>query len=340
MMKTIILDTPGQLRLTQTQEPLKPGPNEALIRIQRIGVCGTDFHAFQGEQPFFSYPRILGHELGVEVIEVGSEVQGLEKGMRCAVEPYFHCGHCPACQRGKTNCCLHLQVFGVHIDGGMRELALVPAEYLHPAHTLSFEQLALVEPLSIGAHAVSRAQLSSGERVLVIGAGPIGLAATQFAVLAGADVMVMDISEKRLAFCQELYPQVTLIDGRGDALATLQKQLSEDFPTAVFDATGNPHSMRAAFNYVAYGGRLIFVGLFQGDVTFHDPYFHSHELTLLSSRNSTGADFQRIIGYLETGQINLTPWITHRATFDTLIDEFPHWLDRDSGIIKGVVAFV
>ena len=338
-MKTIVLDTPGQFRLTQTEEPQVPGPDEALIRIRQIGVCGTDFHAFRGEQPFFTYPRILGHELGIEVVAVGSQVQGLSAGMRCAVEPYFHCGRCPACRRGKTNCCLNLKVFGVHIDGGMREFALVPAAYLHPARTLSFEQLALVEPLSIGAHAVSRAQLAEGEQVLVVGAGPIGLAVTQFALLAGTRVMVMDISEQRLAFCRQLWPEVTLIDGRGDALANLQALVGEDLPPVVLDATGNPYSMRAAFNYVGHGGRLIFVGLFQGDVSFHDPDFHRRELTLLSSRNSTGADFRRIIDYLEAGQINLAPWITHRATADTIIDKFPQWLDRDSGIIKGVVSF-
>jgi 2-desacetyl-2-hydroxyethyl bacteriochlorophyllide A dehydrogenase len=172
-----------------------------------------------------------------------------------------------------------------------------------------------------------------------VGAGPIGLAVTQFALLAGAKVMVMDISEQRLAFCRQQWPQVTCIDGRADPLAALQDLVGDDLPTAVFDATGNPQSMMAAFNYVAYGGRLIFVGLFQGDVTFHDPHFHRRELTLLSSRNATAGDFQRIINYLEAGQINLAPWITHRASSETMIDAFPHWFDRDSSIIKAVIAF-
>jgi threonine dehydrogenase-like Zn-dependent dehydrogenase len=189
-MQSIVLNAPGQLRRRETEEPLLPGPGEVLIRIQRIGVCGTDFHAFLGEQPFFSYPRILGHELGVEVVALGEQVETLAPGMRCAVEPYFSCGTCSACRRGKPNCCLNLKVFGVHIDGGMREYAIIPAKYLHPAKTLSFDQLALVEPLSIGAHAVSRAQITSGEQVLVIGAGPIGLAVTQFALLMDANVSV------------------------------------------------------------------------------------------------------------------------------------------------------
>ncbi len=338
-MNTILLETPGQFRLLRQEEPPAPGPGEALVRVRRVGVCGTDFHAFHGNQPFFTYPRILGHELGVEVVATGPEEQRLAVGMRCAVEPYFNCGHCPACLRGKPNCCINLKVFGVHIDGGMRDFALMPASHLHPSATLSCEQLALVEPLAIGAHAIWRAQPGEGERVLVVGAGPIGLAVTQFALLAGAQVTVLDISEPRLAFCQRLWPQVGVLDGRGDALATLQREFGDDLPPVVFDATGNPQSMHAAFSYVGHGGRLIFVGLFQGDVTFHDPDFHRRELTLLSSRNATGADFRRIIGFLEAGRIDLAPWITHRATSDTMIEAFPHWLARDSGIIKAVITF-
>ncbi len=338
-MKTIVLDAPGQFRLSQLEHPAAPGPGEALVRVRQIGVCGTDFHAFRGEQPFFTYPRILGHELGVEVIATGSQEQGLMAGTHCAVRPYFNCGHCLPCRQGKTNCCVNLKVFGVHIDGGMREYALVPSAYLHPSSTLSPEKLALVEPLSIGAHAVARSQVTQGERVLVVGAGPIGLAVTQFALLAGAEVIVLDISEPRLQFCRSQWPQVVPINGRGDALAALQELVGEELPTLVFDATGSGQSMQNAFNYVAHGGRLVFVGLFQGNVSFHDPDFHRRELTLYSSRNATATDFQRIIAYLEEGRINLDPWITHRASSDTMIDVFPQWFDRDSGIIKAVIEF-
>jgi 2-desacetyl-2-hydroxyethyl bacteriochlorophyllide A dehydrogenase len=338
-MKAIVLDTPGQLRHLQMADPNAPGPGEALVRIHQVGVCGTDLHAFQGEQPFFTYPRILGHELGVEVLAVDAAAQDLTVAVHCAVEPYFNCGHCPPCRRGKPNCCLNLKVFGVHIDGGMRELAIVPTSHLHPSRSLSFEQLALVEPLSIGAHAVARAGLAQGERVLVVGVGPIGLAVTQFALLAGANVIVMDISEQRLAFCQQQWPEVTTINGGNDALISLQDLTSDDLPTAVFDATGNPRSMMTSFNYGAFGGRLIFVGLFQGDITFHDPDFHRRELTLFASRNATAGDFRRIIKYLEAGQIDLAPWITHRASSEMAVDAFPQWFDRDSGIIKAVIAF-
>ena len=231
-----------------------------------------------------------------------------------------------------------MRVFGVHSDGGMREMAIVPASHLHRATSLSFDHLALVEPLAIGAHAVARAQVAAGERVLVVGAGPIGLAVTQFAILAGAQVVVMDISAQRLAFCQRQWPEVTCLDARGDALATLQQVVGDDLPTAVFDATGNRASMQAAFSYVGYGGQLIFVGFHQGDVSFHDPTFHSHELTVLGSRNALGADFQRIITAMEANQIAIDPWITHRASLDTIAEAFPYWLDPNSGIIKGIIT--
>ncbi len=339
-MRAILLEQPGQLRLIERPEPGAPGENEALVRVRQVGVCGTDLHAYQGSQPFFTYPRLPGHELGVEVIAVGENEQGIAAGDRCAVEPYFSCGHCPACLRGKPNCCLHIQVFGVHIDGGMREFAIIPTRYLHPSASLMDEQLALVEPLAIGAHAISRAQLQAGERVLVVGAGPIGLAVTQFALLAGAQVTVMDVSEQRLHFCQERWPRVVCLDGRDDPLAILRAQYGDDLPTAVLDATGNPASMQAAFAYPGHGGRLIFVGLFSGDVAFHDPDFHRRELTLLSSRNATSSDFQRVIAALESGEIDLAPWITHRATPETLTRQFPHWFEQQSGIIKALIAFV
>ena len=337
-MRAIVLETPEHLRLSEIGELPAPGTGEALVRVHRIGVCGTDYHAFRGTQPFFSFPRILGHELGVEVVAVGPGVHSVTVGARCAVRPYVECGHCWPCQHGKPNCCANIQVVGVHIDGGMRELALLPASHLHAAEDLLYDQLALVEPLSVGAHAVGRAHIAAGERVLVVGAGPIGLAVTQFALLANAQVAVMDISQKRLAFVQHSMPAATVIDGQGSGLDALKHVLGDDLPSVVFDATGNPQSMQAAFSYVGHGGRLIFVGLFSGDVTFSDPLFHSHEMTLLSSRNALDTDFQHCITAIREGRIDLTPWITHRATLETLIEVFPHWIAPTSGIIKGIIS--
>lgn len=338
-MQTIILDQPGAFRLTSTPPPQAPGPGEAIVRVHRVGICGTDLHAFRGTQPFFSYPRILGHELGVEVLALDPAApQGaVGVGDRCSVEPYLNCGICGACRRGRQNCCTRLQVLGVHIDGGMRECISVPIAKLHRSASLSYEQLALVETLAIGAHAVQRAQIEPGEWALVIGAGPIGLATMQFASLAGARVIALDVNADRLAFCRARGLAEQTIDGRGDVLAALQELTGSELATAVFDATGNLASMARAFEYVAHAGRLTFVGLAQGDVTFHDPAFHRREITLLASRNALPADFTRIIGQIEAGAIDTQPWITHQANPTTMLESFAGWLRPEAGVVKAML---
>jgi 2-desacetyl-2-hydroxyethyl bacteriochlorophyllide A dehydrogenase len=302
-----------------------------------VGICGTDIHAFHGRQPFFTYPRILGHELGVEVVAVGTGVANVAPGDRCAVEPYLNCGVCIACRRGRTNCCVSLNVLGVHSDGGMRSLIMVPADKLHPAPSLSFEQLALVETLGIGAHAVSRAALQSDEQVLVIGAGPIGMTVMQFAHLAGADVIALDISAHRLDFCRSQgFAHHTVLAG-DTALAQVQELTGGDLPTAVFDATGNAASMTSAFQYVAHSGRLIFAGIVQGDIPVHDPMLHRREISLLATRNAVSADFERILAHIQAGTIDTTPWVTHRAVMAEFVEQFPAWLQPGTGLIKGML---
>lgn len=338
-MQTLVLAEPGRFLLTETAEPGAPGPGEALVRVARVGICGTDLHAFRGRQPFFSYPRILGHELGVEVLTLGEGAGafGLQVGDLCAVEPYLNCGACSACRRGKTNCCSKLQVLGVHSDGGMRERILVPASKLHRTKGLPVEQLALVEMLVIGAHAARRAAPEPREAALVVGAGPIGLATASFAGLAGAQVSMLELNPQRRAFCAEHLPNVQVIDPGSDAVAAIQAAHGGELPTLVFDATGNAQSMQAAFRYVENGGKLVFVGLVQGDLSFSDPEFHRREMTLMSSRNGTSADFAHVIAALERGAIDLAPWITHRATPATFVAEFPRWLEPGQGVVKAML---
>src|SRR5215469_136161 len=338
-MKAIRLEEPGrfaQVNLEPASAALQP--DEALVRVHRIGVCGTDLHAFRGNQPFFTYPRILGHELGVEVLDLGGPAEGIRAGQYCAVEPYLNCGTCVACRRGKPNCCVKLAVLGVHIDGGMRETLVVPRRKLHPSKNLTLDQLALVETLAIGCHAVDRAGLEKGEFALVIGAGPIGLAVMQFAIEAGAQVIVLDINAQRLEFCRSrLSVPYTIDASREDALEALAEITAGDLPTAIFDATGNGRSMASAFEYPGNGGRLIFVGLFQGDVTFNDPSFHRRELTIMASRNARPADFSRIISLIEAKRIDTSPWITHRAPLSDVLTEFPLWTKPETGVIKAMI---
>jgi len=295
-------------------------------------------HAFVGRQPFFEYPRILGHELGVEVMAVGDRVDQVQVGDRCAVEPYLNCGACRPCRLGRNNCCEHLQVMGVHVDGGMREQIVVPANKLHVSQALEFEQLALVETMGIGAHAVDRAQLTKGDKVLVVGVGPIGLGVVQFAQIAGAEVLVIDADAGRRDFCRAQFGVEHALAPSVDSLAQLVEVLGGELPSTVFDATGNANAMMQSFFYVANAGQLVYVGFQLGEIAFPNPEFHRREMTMLSSRNAVGADFRRIIDWMEEGKIDTRPWITHRATFDDVVERFPAWREPSTGVVKAVLA--
>ncbi len=340
-MKTVILREQGQFEMVNTQAPPPAGANEVQVRVRRVGICGTDLHAFTGTQPFFSYPRILGHELALEIVEIGTTnmEHDLKVGDACCVRPYLNCGRCGACRRGFVNSCMNNKVLGVHIDGGMREFINVPIDKIHKSAVLKDEELALVEMLSIGCHAVRRANITAGETVLVVGMGPIGLGTAQFAHLAGAQVIAMDVSDKRLAFAGEQMGIDHCIDGKQDVLEQLKALTPDDYPTVVFDATGNAKSMMNSFGYVAHGGRLVFVGLFQGDVTFNDPEFHRRELAVLASRNATAEDFNKVIAALEQQKFDVKPWITYSASPEAMIRDFPTWLDPANGVIKAMFSF-
>src|SRR6266404_3345364 len=284
-MKAIKLERPRSFRMIDAAEPAAPHPGEALVRIHRIGICGTDYGGYLGKMPFFSYPRIPGHELGIEVLAVGQGVSQVKAGDRCAVEPYINCQKCYSCRRGHTNCCENHKTLGVMCDGGMCERMILPARKLHISRTLTFEQFALVETLAIGCHAINRANPRREENVLVIGAGPIGLSVVEFAKLTGARTIVMDVNDQRLAFVREKMAVTDTIvtKGDGDELKRLGVLTSGQLADVVVDATGSNQSMSHALNYCAFAGRLVYVGITQEPVSFpHAPILHRRELTLLA----------------------------------------------------------
>jgi alcohol dehydrogenase len=340
-MKAISLDQPQHFRRLDVPEPAAPGAGEVLVRVHRIGICGTDYGGYLGKMPFFSYPRIPGHELGVEVLAVGEGVFHVQPGDRCAVEPYMNCQQCFACKSGNGNCCENLKVIGVMTDGGMRERIILPARKLHPANALTPDQCALVETLAIGCHAVNRGDPKHGEHVLVIGAGPIGLSVIEFAKLSGARTIVMDMNEQRLEFVRTRMgvPDTILAKGDSSELEQLKAMTDGTFAQVIIDATGSDKSMSQCFQFASFTGRVVYVGITQKEVSFpHAPIMHRRELTLLASRNAHPADFTRIVKLIEDGQIDTRPWITHQATFDDMIEVFPSWLKPESGVIKAVVS--
>jgi 2-desacetyl-2-hydroxyethyl bacteriochlorophyllide A dehydrogenase len=336
-MKALSLEAPKHWKRIDIPAPAKPGPGEALVRVHRVGVCGTDLAGYLGKMPFFSYPRIPGHELGVEVVDIGPDVANVRIGDRCAIEPYLNCQTCYACRRGHTNCCETNQTLGVHCDGGLRPFFLIPARKLHISRTLAFEQLALVETLAIGRHAVYRAKLQPHESCLIIGAGPIGLATLEFVKLSGAKIIMLDVNDGRLEFCRRVMGVPHTLKPSDRLERELRDLTDGHLPDAVIDATGNSASMSNSFSLTTHGGRLVFVGITTDEVRFKHPIFHKSEGTLLCSRNALSADFARIIRLIEDGDIDTQPWITHRARFDDLIDVFPSYTEPATGVIKAVV---
>ncbi|MEZ5277503.1 MAG: zinc-binding alcohol dehydrogenase family protein [Opitutaceae bacterium] len=336
----IILQEPGRLEPIDCEPPEGPSEGEAVVQVERIGICGTDLHAYRGRQPFFTYPRILGHELGVVVEAISGGDHGVGVGDRCSVEPYLNCGHCRACRQGRTNCCASLKVLGVHCDGGMRERIRIPVEKLHRSEKLSTEQLALVETLCIGCHAVDRAGVLSDDVCVIVGVGPIGLAVLQHVQLRGARAIVLDINEGRLTFCRNRFGVAETVDvSSGDPVAVLAELTNGEKASVVFDATGNPGSMDRSFDFAGHGARVVLVGLHLGKVTFADPDFHRRELTILSSRNALPRDFRSVIANMESGVLDVAPWITHRGAIRDLPGDFPHWLEPEAAVLKAMVSF-
>lgn len=334
-MKTLVCQAPGQLEFGEGEMP-EISPGFSLLRIRRIGICGTDLHAFEGTQPYFDYPRILGHELSAEFVE--GDAPGFVAGERVTFIPYFNCGNCIACRGGKTNCCVNMKVCGVHQHGGMVEYLVVPSNSLLHGEGLSFDALALVEPLAIGAHAIRRANVQPGEWVLVIGAGPIGLGTMEFARIAGGEVIALDIDNQRLRFCRDRLKFSNTINASDqDVFEQLISLTNGDMPGVVIDATGNLHAINNGFRYIAHGGRYILVGLQKGEVSFSHPEFHKREATLMSSRNATLQDFKHVISCMTSGAIDPRAYITHRTLFHQVKDQFATWLNPSNGVIKAMI---
>jgi 2-desacetyl-2-hydroxyethyl bacteriochlorophyllide A dehydrogenase len=335
-METLVCVRPGHFEYSSSDKPeIKKG--HAIIKIRRIGICGTDLHAYEGTQPFFEYPRILGHELSGEIIEF-DDAPGFKTGDAVTFIPYFNCGKCVACRSCKPNCCNKIKVSGVHCDGGMTEYVSVPSYSLVLGEGLSLDELALAEPLAIGAHGVRRAGVRKGEYVLVIGAGPIGLGTIEFAQIAGGKVIALDINEERLRFCKNKLNVAHTINA---SAINVTEQLIEitngDMPAVIIDATGNLKAINNAFQYMAHGGRFILIGLQKGAIFFSHPEFHKREATLMSSRNATREDFEHVIASIRKKEVDPATYITHRVLFNQVKDEFEHWLNPANGVIKAMV---
>ena len=334
-MQAVVCLQPGQMAIEDRPEPAR-GEAEVMVGVRRVGICGTDFHIYEGSHPFLQYPRIVGHEFSGVVLET-PQGSALKPGETVVVNPYVACGSCIACRNGKPNCCMRIGVLGVHRDGGMCERVSVPERNVYPAGNLTVDQGASCEFLAIGAHAVARSEIKEGKRALVIGAGPIGLGVALFAKLAGGDITILDRDTERLTFAVEngIAARSLVADDRiVEAVAAATNSEGYDF---VYDATGNRASMEGAFRHVAHGGTLVLVSIVTENITFSDPEFHKREMTVMGSRNATRADFERVIAAIESGRVPLDKLITHRTSLSGAITDLPRWASEKRGLVKALV---
>ena len=332
-MRSLVCEEPGVWAWREDNFPT-PADGEVLINIKRIGVCGTDLHAFAGNQAFFSYPRILGHELS-GVVEDGNGT-GFEKGQNVLVIPYIACGNCMACDNNRPNCCTNISVVGVHEDGGMRSHMTVPKQNVLAVDGLPLDSMALVECLAVGAHSVNRGQIKEGEDVVVVGAGPIGISCLQFAKARGGRVIMIDISDSRLNFCKESFG-VDIVKAGPDAEAKVAELTNGRMAAAVIDATGNPNAMSGTVNFCGHTARVIFVGLTTKEISFTHSEIHKRELTLYCSRNALMEDFQWVVDSLKDGSVVTSCMVTHRTSLGDVPDVFNSWTQPETGVIKAIV---
>ncbi len=336
-MKYIVCKEPGTFLLKEKKPPERK-EEEALLRITKIGICGTDLHAYQGNQSFFTYPRILGHELAAEILEIDDNPQGMEPGDNVIIMPYLSCGKCIACRNGKTNCCTEIAVLGVHTDGGMQEIISLPADILIPSGTLTDKEIAIVEPLAIGAHSLRRAQIQKGESVLVVGCGPIGFGIIKLAQVAGAKVIAMDVNKERLKFAKEAFGVDLLVNALENPMESLLACNNNELPTVVIDATGNKKALETGVQYMAHGGKYVLVGHHKGDLSFNHPFIHSRETTLMCSRNATMEDMLKVKEVLESGEFPTEAYVTHEIPFVEMIENFDAWLKPETGVVKAMLS--
>lgn len=336
-MKTLICHSPGILTLAQQASPQGLPAGYALVAVSYVGICGTDYHIFEGKHPFLNYPRVMGHEVSGRIMK--TDPLGAHKvGDAVIINPYLACEKCHACLRGKPNCCAEISVLGVHQDGAMCEEILVPTKNLYSAQGLSQRDAAMVEFLAIGAHAVRRANGDVGDRALVIGAGPIGIGTTLFARLKGQEITLLDSDPQRLIEVSRRFDIASKLILGPEINGNIDKITDGNGFDIVYDATGNAKSMQAAFGYVAHGGTLVFVSVVKDEIGFSDPEFHKREMKVVGSRNATHEDFETVIEAIGNGTIPTDLLVTHTTTMDDAPANLARWAYDKTGLIKAIIT--
>lgn len=337
-MKALLLKGKNELEMTDREMPVVK-EEEALIRVIAVSVCGSDIHSYKGENALLTYPRVMGHEVCGEVVQAPSK-SALKPGDRVVLIPYLNCGHCIACRKGKSNCCEKLSVYGVHTDGAMAEFITAPVTHLMKLPDgIDPKAAAVIEPLAISAHAVRRAQVQQGETVLVAGAGPIGVGAAEIAKTYGARVLIADTDAKRREFVAKQFGYEHVLNPfDADYRDQLAKLTNGDFPDKIIDSTGNNHSMEGNIQNLSQGGRMIYVGIWQGDLSFRHIDFHKRETELLGSRAANRDDFEYVVDCMHQKKVFPERFITHEASFSNSKEALEDWISKGGEVFKAVIT--
>lgn len=337
-MKVALLRRPYQLELVDRPVP-RAGADEVLIRLRAAGICGSDIHGLAGEHPLMTLPRVLGHELAGQVEAVGSEVTGVSPGDHVVVDPMLRCGHCRPCRLGRYNCCENLQVLGVHTDGGFAEFIALPQRQVYPVpEDLPWEVGALVEPLAVGAHGVARAKVTDSNRVVILGAGTIGLAALLAAKQYQVQAIVLDILDWKLERARALGADLVLNPATEDAVAGVMDFTDGQGAEVVLEAAGSPATVASTVNYVASAGRIGIIGITAQEIPLHQSEFTRKEVDLHFSRNSLD-QFPRVIRRITRGEIDPRPLISHHFPFPEVSQALQMARERHREVGKIILEF-
>jgi 2-desacetyl-2-hydroxyethyl bacteriochlorophyllide A dehydrogenase len=340
-MKALSLKKPSELELIQTKIP-KLAHDEVLVKVKAVSICGTDIHAYNGTQGLFDYPRIIGHEIAGIISKMNFENNKFKVGDRVSIIPYIYCDDCIACNKGIYGSCENLKVAGVHIEGGLAEYIKMPIDnLLKIPKIIDYSIASLIEPLSISAHAVRKAKPKPNENILIIGMGPIGVGAAEIARLFGANIILADISESRRKIGAERFNYKNILDPFDDNyFKNLEKLTDGNMPDTIIDTTGSGKSMETSINYLSYGGKIVYVGIYDGDLKINDIEFHKRQTQLLGSRAALKSDFQFVINAIKNQSIDPKKFITDKISFDeNVINNLKPLLEKGLSGFKSVIEF-
>lgn len=338
-MKAIQIIKPGEVAIVDIDNPVIKS-DEVLLKIIYVGFCGSDLSTYLGKNPMVQYPRIPGHEIAAEIIEIGDDVPSkFHLNQKVTVVPYTNCGNCPACKNYRAYACQFNQTLGVQRDGAMCEYIAIPWQKLVIADNLSDLQLAFIEPLTVGFHAIERGNAISDEFVLVFGCGMIGIGAIVGAISRGANVIAVDIDDEKLALARKIGAEYTINSLNEKLHEKLSEITNNEGPSLIIEAAGNPITYKAAIDEVAFTGRVVCIGYAKEEVSFATKLFVQKELDILGSRNATHYDFEAVIEFLQNDDFPVDDVISNVINIDDVSEALRYWSENPGKVIKILLKF-